>query len=724
MSLEQAIVHDDSWEGPEAGPEPVPGRGLVRTDLLSAGLERLAGFADRLRDFEAVLDEIAELGGPVAKKQTDLLKTRLQAIDPSVTMIGQVKAGKTSLTNAMIARPDLLPADVNPWTSVVTSLHMNAPMLPGAPVAKFSFFDAGEWDRLMSDGGRLGELAQRSGADDELEKVRQQIVAMREKTRERLGRKFELLLGQSHDYGYLDEELVQRYVCMGDDFEDEDAGPNAGPNQQGRFADITKSAELYFERPEIPMPLCIRDTPGVNDTFMMREQITINSLRDSHICVVVLSAHQALTTMDMALIRLIANVKARDVIIYVNRIDELSDSGQQVPEIRASIVQTLKDNDGPKEVKIIFGSAYWANFALEGVGEDEGPALRVLADDSAAALTNWAEATLKADVDMSGKDRPELSETIWQLSGVPELYDAISERIIAGVAGDKLSQITKQALNIVQGIQASANVVELRLQGDVDVVLNDRADLLARLDRIAPDTLQALDGKLDVVMAAFAERLDRSGAQFLDRALASLMKHLEHYGEEKLWQYSPNGLRMLLRSSHQVLNRKYDAVCGEVFAQAATALEQTYMTAFNVPVDGFNIERPNVPAFPAPVAIGQTIALDLQSGWWSSWWKRKRGYRAFTAGFHDLIKAEIDPIIQEMKGEQLDLVRQAARVSLQDFVTQQRAILLDVTDKADVNQGDLDDLFGIKVQKQRKKSINAIVQKLETKTNLGTGRKR
>ena len=63
----------------------------------------------------------------------------------------------------------------------------------------------------------------------------------------------------------------------------------------------------------------------------------------------VLAAHQALSSVDLALIRMIANVKSREVIIVVNRIDELPDPVSQVPEIRNSIVKTLTEFDGPKD---------------------------------------------------------------------------------------------------------------------------------------------------------------------------------------------------------------------------------------------------------------------------------------------------------------------------------------------------------------------------------------
>ena len=66
-------------------------------------------------------------------------------------------AGKTSLINAMIGAPNLLPTDVNPWTSVVTSLHINTPSPELNVKAKFKFFDNAEWEKLVSNGGRIGQ---------------------------------------------------------------------------------------------------------------------------------------------------------------------------------------------------------------------------------------------------------------------------------------------------------------------------------------------------------------------------------------------------------------------------------------------------------------------------------------------------------------------------------------------------------------------------------------
>ncbi len=666
----------------------------VQPDFMRLGLEKLDAFQDEIVDLEATLADVVKLGGPDAEKKSAKLVKQLRNFEPSITMIGQIKSGKTSLVNAMVGRPDLLPADVNPWTSVVTSLHLNTPIASDAPTATFQFFSQDEWDHLIENGGRIGELAARAGADEELEKVRSQIIEMRDKTKQRLGRKFELLLGQKHNYAELNDDLIERYVCMGDDFDDMEE-----EDQQGRFADITKSADLFLNTSSLPIPLCIRDTPGVNDTFMMREQITINALRDSRICVVVLSAHQALSSMDMGLIRLISNVKAREIVIFVNRIDELSNPADQVPEIRDSILQTLADNNGPENPEVIFGSAYWANIALKNELDD-------IVSDSADALYNWAEAALSADI--AGMDTHEL---VWQLSGMPALYDALSERIAYGSGAEILAASRKKALNLVNGVRASNTMVSMRLDGDTVSVMMPE-ELSKRLTLLENDILALLNQRMDAVFEQFGSRVDQSHKRFLDRALESLLQHLEQKGEEEVWQYSPDGLRMLLRTSYQVMRRNVATTCEEVYASAAKDLADICREAFGVAVENFSITPPAAPDVPAPVSLGQTIALDLQTSWWKGWWKRRKGYRAFASGFYDLIEAETTPIIEELKQRQATAIRDSAERDLRDFLAEQRGLLSDISSKSELGIEDLENVFGIQAQNEREELFEYIIEEL------------
>ncbi len=659
------------------------------------GMEKLHAFQEEVQALQETMRDIECIGGDEVAKKIRGLMTELDTFEPSITMIGQIKSGKTTLVNAMAGRPDLLPADVNPWTSVVTSLHFNAPRPANAPIATFQFFNQGEWEHLVENGGRMGELSSRAGADQELEKVQRQVAEMREKTKERLGRKFELLLGQEHRYQYLDDTLVQRYVCMGDEFDDLSV-----EEKQGQFADITKSADLYLTAANIPRAFCIRDTPGVNDTFMMREQITIKSIRDSKICVVVLSAHQALSATDMGLIRLISNVKSRQVVIFVNRIDELQDPAKQIPEIRASLLDTLANNSGPENPAIVFGSGYWANMALLGTTGD-------MIEESAQALENYAASDISPDVTGMDNDR-----AVWANSGLPALFDELCARIVESSGAKVLASSRKRAANYVAGLRASSSIVSLRSDSDQVQRLSNE-EVQALVDEIERDAIGTLHERLDIVFDRFSSRTDQAHKRFLDRALESLLQHLELYGDHEVWQYSPDGLRMLLRTGYQVMRRNYADACDECFEATADILTRAYGEVFAVQADNFQVEAPSAPDVPPPVTLAQTIALDLKTSWWKGWWGRRKGYRAFASGFYDLIEAETSPIVDELKIAQADEIRASAEVVLREFLSEQRGILADICVKAQVSIEELHGLYGVTAQDEREELFDMIFEELD-----------
>ncbi|MGP6088941.1 dynamin family protein [Antarctobacter jejuensis] len=625
----------------------------------------LNGLATRLNALDQSFAEIGQSSeAPLAKQARDQ-RARIRAFEASVTMIGQVKAGKTTLVNAMIGWPDLLPADVNPWTSVVTSLHLSPHLQAHDRRAAFRFFTDDEWNHLIRQGGRVGEMAARAGAADEMEKVRAQLDEMREKSRARLGRKFHMLLGQTHEYERFDEELIKRYVCLGDDFWEE-AG---GTREQGRFADITRSADLWLPTPDLPLGLCIRDTPGVNDTFMIREQITINALRGSRLCVVVLSAAQALSSVDLGLIRLISNVRAREVIIFVNRIDELPDPARAVPEIRKSILATLERFDGPKDAEILFGSGYWASHAASG-------SFDALGEDSAQALIGWAEAQLNGDLAQLSPQ-----EIIWHLSGVPALGQAIAARVEEST-GAKLEESLQVALgNLQTGAQAHDS-----LRGpdaaEVQSINMSAQEILQSFEQIEDRASAALESRLAKAHEVFAGRSDNAQRAFLGRATKSLVKHLEQFGEGEVWTYDPSGLRMLLRSAYKVFVQGAGKAGTDVFQTAASDIDALYRHAFGLSPEVRSIAPPPLPTAPAPVNLGQTIALDLRGGWWSRFWRRQRGYEAFSQDFARLIHEETKPVVDTLHHQSAAPYSRAMRTALAEFIQGQRDIVLGLAGQA------------------------------------------
>ncbi|MEM7731213.1 MAG: dynamin family protein [Pseudomonadota bacterium] len=621
-----------------------------------------------MHSVDAALAKLASLLQEKPGKTIGRLRKEIAEFEPTITVLGQVKAGKTALVNALAGWHDLLPSDVNPWTSVVTSLHLTTDTERSENRASFRFMTETEWARLLNKGGRIGELASRAGAESEFLKIAEQIETVREKARKRLGKKFELLIGEEHEYGYFDKNLLEKYICLGDDFGEGDGDPETA--DQGRFADILRSADLYLKSAVFPCNLCLRDTPGVNDTFMMREQITVQAIRESRMCLVVLSASQALTSVDMGLIRLITNLKSRNVLIFVNRIDELAKPGQQVPEIERIIRDTLKKNDVSDDIEIVFGSAYWASVALSGD-------VNKLSKASANSLYNWAEFALEATNSDAGPDR-----TVWQLSGLPALLRALSGRIVVDMGRPLLEKVSNAGISAASGAQAAGRI---RLEGVGEATI-PRSDAQAAFDALSKQHLSTLRESLDTAVTDYQDRADRSHAQFVERASQSLISHLESYGPREGWRYDPAGLRVLMRSSYRAFGQRSKRLALAGYENALRDLAELYVGLFGNQIDCLQMPSLPLPPLPAPVSLGQTIALDFNDGWWMSWWKRLRGYEAFAKQFQQLIHGETEDFMTQIKVTQTDLVCSQIIKALEEFFENQRDILSEIVAAADGGQ--------------------------------------
>lgn len=664
---------------------------MARNDhLLSVGNEALSPMTTAMASLATQIDQLTEVADARSSARLATLKTRMENFTASVTLVGQVKAGKSSIVNILAGRPALLPSDVNPWTSVVTTLNINT-RTEGDKKAKFTFFEQEEWDNLMVGGGRLGELANRAGADDEMDDIRRQISEMKAKSEARLGQHFDLILGQSHQYEYFDEELIQRYVCLGDE-DDPDINPKTG-----RFADVTKSAELFMDIPQYPISLKLCDTPGVNDTFMVREQITLRSLRGSEVCVVVLAASQALTTMDMALMRIIAQFENRQIILFVNRIDELSDPVNQVPEIRDRIKDTLKQNNIDTNTSVVFGSALWAEAALTGNPD-------ILTEESRRALNTFYLAA------GFGDQAPSLDK-IWALSGLPDLLLAMNERIAEGAGTRLLDRVRHRARNIASQIRATA----------VAKTLSKGQGVVREMDGVAPEEAVAkvteeYEKKVAELTASLRDkvlqRLKSAETNFVKRATDSLIAHLEKKGEQGTWQYDPAGLRTLQKAAYFSFARSMRKEAGALYSEAANDVEALYQKLLGNHLGEFSIEAPIVPRVPPPLGIGRTIALDLQSTWWRRWWQRRKGFEAYAADYTRLIASEANSITKDLEENQIAAVLENVRAGLTDFLREQSETLMSISASAeqDPNQAAL--MAGMTPKKSRDDILGDILKDL------------
>src|SRR5262249_50107083 len=176
------------------------------------------------------------------------------------------------------------------------------------------------------------------------------LQVMRTRAERRLGSAFEAALGQTHSFKELTPELIAEYVSAGDEYQ--------GAAAPGRlYSDITRSADLYLSDGPFAFPVTLIDTPGTNDPFLVRDEITRRSLEDPDIYVFVISALQPLSVADVAMLRLLNGLHKDRIIVYINRTDQLPNPRADALLIKSAVEKRLSLEFPALGIPVICGSA-------------------------------------------------------------------------------------------------------------------------------------------------------------------------------------------------------------------------------------------------------------------------------------------------------------------------------------------------------------------------------
>ena len=360
-----------------------------------------------------------------------------------IGLIGQVKAGKSSLTNALACKPDMLPTDVNPFTTVVTNLHFGRTDVPADVAAEFTFFQANEWEQLVAGVRHIRELTERLVPGFDVEQLHKQVDALRRRSEQRLGAGLGALLGQKHVFSSLSSELLNRYVAS-------DLS-STGTEEKEAYSDIVKAADLYFASSDFGFPTTIIDTPGTNDPFLVRDEIARRALESAHVHIVVLTSRQAMSSTDVALLRILQGLRKDRIAVFINRIDELGNNiARDVPVIVQHVRNGLRRELPTLELPVVAGSAYWANAALRGSKADVERAWSKNAKAYAQHLTPRAGSAADHDGD------EQMAQSLLLCSGVPALLDVVAALTLESHAGRALKRISQSFYELANVSQNTA----------------------------------------------------------------------------------------------------------------------------------------------------------------------------------------------------------------------------------------------------------------------------
>lgn len=650
------------------------------------------GLTKKIAEFSDLSSELRAAASSDYDDLLDRVDAPLRAAIGGISVIGQVKAGKTSLLNSFMGKPEFLPSDVNPWTAVVTSLFFDKPNGPVSG-ADFSFFDDAQWQKFSSRDGRLAELASSiPGNQDKMGDIENEVAEMRERAEMRLGGQFHTLLGKTHKFSEASTEVLARYICAGDDPEGLVRNPVIG-----RFADITREANVYFKNERFGFPIKLIDTPGLNDPLLIREEITLQCLEYSDIFVLVLSAHQAFSSSDLYLLRVLNALRLDRLVVFVNRVDELTNPAEDIPDIRKHVQNMLAQENPDAHIPVLFGSAIWAEYALTGDGEVDPEKIAYFTKNQAEDVT-VANSSF-ADTDKAGA---------WVASGLPALDRAVSDMLDDGIGETWLESAhidLKNALHIINSdTKARRDTLKRQL-----AILNDETppELDEDIAKQQSD-FEALERKIETLFQHFKVKLEQTGHESFISVQRGLHNLIEGFiGDEVArfneffvtakesktagaWACDPAPLRASLnryfrREFPDVQQRILDKLDAEAGVLTNKLVNLGLSEAAQITVNTARLQDQT----PNTTALSRVVSFDMGKSWWKGWFGRSKSQDNIADTLAKMIRLQFRPIEAELLNSATDKLVESSNTAISAFQDLQQTLLASRKNQAEQKRYDM-----------------------------------
>ena len=552
-----------------------------------------------------------------------------------IGVIGQVKAGKSSLINALMGKPSLLPTDVNPWTTAVTRIHFGGSDTPPNVAAEFTFFEPDEWEQLANGAGQIRELTQSLVPGFKVELLHKQVDEMRRRTETRLGPELGSLLGKKHVYPLLSAEDIERYICA--------TLPDSAADEKGVYSDVIKTADLYFGRSEFGFPTTIIDTPGTNDPYLVRDEIARRTLESAHLHIVVLTPQQALSAADVALLRILRGLDKNRIMVFLNRIDQLGDPTRDVPLIVQHVGEGLRRELPGTDFPIVAGSAFWADVALRGSEADIERAWSAKAQAYAQHLAQQASAPgIDAD------DTAERAQRLLTCSGLPALFGGLARLTPESHIGRVLLRVSQSFRDLARvGENAARHELAVLAGEDLPEGPEATVEELEALEAQVKDTLARLnergDDLLDDHCTKIDETLRAAMRGFSDVECTKLREAIaagHHTSREWTCDFT-----LLRQQLEEALVLAYRAAEGEM-----RGIETEHLLQLQQMLKRYNTQwaepgREDPIGIVLPTIGTPSIILSLDEPWWRRWSRPSRIGERRTAALARLIEHEFSAIV-------------------------------------------------------------------------------
>ncbi len=630
--------------------------------LASAGLDGLSALRQRLQALKDVLSDTECVGGRSIARIAQRLGREIDMFGATLTVVGPARTGKTSLVNLLAGHPGFLPTDAAPWSGAIATLHLNSPEAASRPAARFRIIDAAEQARRAKGLERDLEIHTEDEGRRALCEMLQTVAGI---SRHRLGGGYENALGMFHEFPECDPETLRRFISTKDAFE-----VACGRSDQDYLADLTAEADLDLDAPHLPLALTIRDVPGGLTELTDGHEAAFRGIHGQDVCVLVLSALEDPETLGASVHRQLAGVSPRQVVVFVNRIDALLEPETTIADYHAAIMKVLGTHGLAKGASVVFGSARWAQAALDGKAD-------ILADATRRALTALGQTT-EPDATWSSE------EQLWDLSGIPALWRAVSARIVEGPGARLIHSVRGRALSGIMSTNASCKARSGKsahkwgMTGD---------DLDAAFDRIEKAVVSHLERGIEKLVARYTKRVEQAERRFIVRATASLEKHLQDEATAATpWRFGTAGLISLLDTAHDGMRDNLCAMWRAHGEEAEERISKVYARVIGTLDAPFAVAKPDLPSLPRPMALGRPIELDVASTCWATLGADGLDPKQVRGAIVDAVA----PVIADVKRRLPADISARAIAAMRLHISEQREIIDSLIESRSLDEDDLE----------------------------------
>jgi hypothetical protein len=463
-------------------------------------------------------------------------------------------------------------------------------------------------------------------------------------------------LGKKHEFPTLSADILERYVCSG--------MPSTGTEHKGMYSDVVKAADLYFNASDFGFPTTIIDTPGTNDPFLVRDEITRRTLENADIYVVLLTARQALSSADVALLRILRGLHKDRLAVFINRIDELADVVADITPIVQHVRDGLHREFPGAEIPIVVGSALWAEVASSGSQADIDHVLSAKVTAYAHHLAAQASSPTPDSARMEWKE--EGAPGLFQCSGLPALIDVIARLTPDSHVGRVQAQILRSFSELGRLGQNAAQHELAVLEAEAQSAISNEADgedelraidgetqenerLIVALQTVLSDLQQSTDRLIDDHSSRMADVLSHVVQGFAEEECENMHEALAQGHRGRVWRCDPALLRQQLEerfvAAYREAAQEMDKLESHIFPKLKQLLNRYHPQWRSA--GGGNRESAAA-ELPLLNALSEVVALDLDQPWWRYWWTGQRSAEARVAELDHLIRDEFEPVVEAL----------------------------------------------------------------------------